>query len=113
MSKAKEIISLLEVKKETIKSFEPSMIDLVTDRHKIWELGEVNGFLNKWIKLSAKAQRQLFGINMFGKKSLYFDVKNNRIRVAQSVAFGGDANIYLLNPEDLVRMVKEKKVFQV
>ena len=112
MSKASELIEELDSlyeKVDTIKGFEPKTIEVISDRHKVWELGTVNDFLNKWVKLSAKAQKQLFGFNMIGRKSIFFDEKDNRIRTSQKVAFGQDANIFIYTVDQLLDHIKNKK----
>lgn len=49
---------------------------------------ELAGFTDKWIRLSAESQRQLFGVVMFGKANVM--VTNKGISAYRSVCFGTD-----------------------
>ena len=72
------------------------------DRYSIWEIQALNPetFPNrKWVKISAKKQRELFGYVPFGKKSVLLDVDTNIVRVSVVTAFGQDSNVSQLRPE--------------
>lgn len=79
------------------------------DRYTIAAAFELAGLMRKDIRLTAEAQRKVFGAVLFGKCRIY--VSNHGINASRSACFGTDFSSIAVNWEEVEKKVATGEPF--